>query len=268
MKIPTILLALCTPAVAAAFTLAPLAAQASSSKQDIVSVAAENQALTTLVAAVKAAGLVDTLRGKGPFTVFAPTNAAFAKLPKGTLEALLDPANKAKLVAILTAHAAPSALDASAALGAKTVKTLEGTSFQVRLESGQLLVGDAKVVVNDVRASNGVVHIIDTVLLPEAKEDAEQTKVKRARDLIELAVEVGAPLFNQGDAASCASVYLLACRAIGVAEAVPADVKKRAVEGSKKAMTEKEAASRAWALRAVLDRCYEALSAKRGVARG
>ncbi|MCB9919630.1 MAG: fasciclin domain-containing protein [Planctomycetes bacterium] len=251
MKIQTILLALCTPAL-----VATLPAQAQPAKQDIVSLAAGNAALSTLVTAVKAAGLVETLQGKGPFTVFAPTNAAFAKLPKGTVESLLKPANRQQLVEVLTAHVASKSLDASRALTAGSVATIEGTKFSLRLDGGQLFVGDAKVVINDIVASNGVVHVIDTVLMPERRIS---TPAEKARALIAFAVEQGAPLFNNGNADACASVYAVAVRALASNEALPATVRKLVETRSDSAAKEKSAASRAWALRAILDRCYEEL---------
>lgn len=129
-------------------------------------VATEAGQFGTLVAALKAAGLVDTLAGKGPFTVFAPTDAAFAKLPAGTVESLLKPENKAALTKILTYHVVPGKTMASALAGKQlSVKTVEGSSLAVDGRSG-VKVGNASVVAADVAASNGVIHVIDTVLMP------------------------------------------------------------------------------------------------------
>lgn len=139
--------------------------------QDIVDVAAGNKDFSTLVTAVKAAGLVDTLKGKGPFTVFAPTNAAFAALPAGTLDGLLLPKNKAKLAKILTYHVVSGNLTAAKITASKKktfkVKTVNGAQVPVDITSG-VKVGAAKVTATDVKASNGVIHVIDTVLLPPA----------------------------------------------------------------------------------------------------
>lgn len=125
------------------------------------------QEVTTLVAAVKAAGLVETLKGKGPFTVFAPTNEAFAKLPAGTVESLLKPENKDKLVAVLTYH-----VHAGKAIESKDVKTMEldtvnGQKLKIVVKDGAVMVNDAKVIKTDVVATNGVIHWIDTVVLPK-----------------------------------------------------------------------------------------------------
>jgi uncharacterized surface protein with fasciclin (FAS1) repeats len=119
----------------------------------------------TLVAAVKAAELVDTLSGQGPFTVFAPTDAAFAKLPKGTLEKLLKPENKATLQKILTYHVVSGAID-SKSIKPGQVKTVEGSSVTVQVNKGRIKVGGARVTQADVKASNGVIHVINKVLLP------------------------------------------------------------------------------------------------------
>jgi len=141
---------------------------ADSQAGDIVDVAASNKSFSTLVAAVKAAGLVETLKGEGPYTVFAPTNEAFAKLPKGTLESLLKPENKQKLVAILTYHVVPGKVMAKDVKSGK-VKTASGSSFKMKVSKKGVWVDNAKVVATDVKADNGVIHVIDTVILPKSK---------------------------------------------------------------------------------------------------
>ena len=148
-------------------------------QKTIVENASQAKNLTTLVAAVKAAGLVDTLSGKGPFTVFAPTNAAFEKLPKGTVDTLLKPENKDKLVKILTYHVVPAKATSQAAMkmikddgGAHNVTTVEGGTITLKMDGDKLVVIDEKgdgaaVTQADVMQSNGVVHVIDTVLMPK-----------------------------------------------------------------------------------------------------
>jgi uncharacterized surface protein with fasciclin (FAS1) repeats len=131
-----------------------------------VAVAAGNGSFNTLVAALKAAGLVETLQGPGPFTVFAPTDEAFAKLPKGTVEDLLKPENKAKLVAILTYHVVAGKVMAADVKTMKA-KTVNGQSLNLKVAAGAVTVNNAKVVMTDVAASNGVIHVIDTVVLPK-----------------------------------------------------------------------------------------------------
>jgi uncharacterized surface protein with fasciclin (FAS1) repeats len=137
-------------------------------EKDIVDTAVGAENFKTLVAAVKAAGLVDTLKGEGPFTVLAPTDEAFAKLPEGTVESLLKPENKDKLVAILKYHVIPGkALAADVVkLDGKEVKTVEGSSAKVAIKDGNVMIDGAKVVKADIECSNGVIHVIDTVLLP------------------------------------------------------------------------------------------------------
>jgi uncharacterized surface protein with fasciclin (FAS1) repeats len=151
-----------TVSVALAMTLAATTARAA----DIVDTAVSAGSFKTLVAAVKAADLVSTLKSKGPFTVFAPTDAAFAKLPAGTLESLLKPENKAKLVAILTYHVVPGKVMASDIAGKSLkVASVQGSKISVEAHSG-VMVDKANVVQADVLASNGVIHVIDTVILP------------------------------------------------------------------------------------------------------
>jgi uncharacterized surface protein with fasciclin (FAS1) repeats len=131
----------------------------------IVEVAAGNPDFSTLVTAVKAAGLVDTLNSKGPFTVFAPTNAAFAKLPAGTVESLLKPENKAKLTAILTYHVVAGKVLAADVVKLKSADTVNGKAVTINTAKG-VKVNDANVTATDIKASNGVIHVIDTVLIP------------------------------------------------------------------------------------------------------
>jgi len=138
--------------------------------QNIVQIAAANTDLSTLVAAVKAAGLADTLSGAGPFTVFAPTNEAFAALPAGTLDSLLKPENKSTLTSILTYHVVSGSVFAKD-IKAGGVITVNGAKFTVSIDNGSVFITDgkgnkAKIVKTDISATNGVVHVIDAVLLP------------------------------------------------------------------------------------------------------
>ncbi len=139
---------------------------AESNSEDIVATAAAAGQFNTLAAALKAAGLVETLQGEGPFTVFAPTDEAFAALPEGTVEKLLLPENKDKLVKILTYHVVPGKV-MSGDLESGMVKTVQGSKVNVKVSDAGVKVGNAKVLKADVPASNGVIHVIDTVILPE-----------------------------------------------------------------------------------------------------
>jgi len=134
--------------------------------KDIVDTAIDAGSFATLVAAVEAAGLVETLKGEGPFTVFAPTDEAFAALPKGTLESLLDPANKDQLTAILTYHVVPGKVMSTDLSNDMMATTVQGSDVTIMTEGG-VMVEDANVVTADVEASNGVIHVIDKVILPE-----------------------------------------------------------------------------------------------------
>ena len=139
--------------------------------KNIIQNAVNSKDHTTLVAAVKAAGLVSTLEGKGPFTVFAPTNAAFGKLPAGTVDTLVKPENKATLTKILTYHVVPGKLEASDLSDGKKLKTAEGEELTVKKADGKVMIVDAKggtstITISNVNQSNGVIHVIDTVLMP------------------------------------------------------------------------------------------------------
>ncbi|MEM7520152.1 MAG: fasciclin domain-containing protein [Pseudomonadota bacterium] len=151
---------------AAAASVLALAGCAAPGPGNIVAVASCNESFSTLVAAVSAAGLVETLSGPGPFTVFAPTNDAFAALPAGTVETLLKPENKDQLIAILTYHVVPGTYPASALSGVRgALNTVNGKQLHVNGTNG-VKINKSNVIIPDVAASNGVIHAIDAVLLP------------------------------------------------------------------------------------------------------
>lgn len=149
-------------------------AQTCSEKKDIVDTAVGAKGFNTLVAAVKAAGLVETLKGEGPFTVFAPTDEAFAKLPEGTVATLVKPENKKKLTSILTYHVLSGSVMAEDAVAAAKknakVKTVNGKKIKLSIKDGSVYVNGAKVVTTDIKCSNGVIHVIDSVILPPSKK--------------------------------------------------------------------------------------------------
>ncbi len=140
--------------------------------KDIVDIAAADGRFTTLVAAVQAAGLVDTLKSEGPFTVFAPTDEAFAKLPAGTIEALLKPENKQQLTDILLYHVIPGKVMAAGVSDGLIADTALGTSVFFKLDMGKAYINEAQIILTDIEASNGVIHVIDTVILPKDLVDA------------------------------------------------------------------------------------------------
>jgi uncharacterized surface protein with fasciclin (FAS1) repeats len=154
----------------AAFSAGPLVAEEKAAAgKDIVDTAVAAGSFKTLAAALTAAGLVDTLKGKGPFTVFAPTDEAFAKLPEGTVESLLLPENKQKLIDILTYHVVAGDVRAAAAMKLEEATALNKKVIKLEVKDGALYLNKSKVTTADVACSNGVIHIIDTVLLPPAE---------------------------------------------------------------------------------------------------
>ncbi len=135
-------------------------------KHDIVDTAVEAEGFTTLVAAVKAAGLVDVLKGDGPFTVFAPNDEAFAKVDKETIASLLKPENKEKLTAILTYHVVPGKVLAKDVVGLTSAETVNGKKAAISVSGGEVSVAGAKVIATDIECTNGVIHVIDSVMMP------------------------------------------------------------------------------------------------------
>ena len=224
--------------------------------KDIVDTAVAAGSFNTLVAAVKAAGLVETLKGDGPFTVFAPTDEAFAKLPAGTVESLLKPENKDKLVAILTYHVIAGSVKAADVVNLDQAKTVEGRLVKIRVEDGAVFINNATVVKTDIATSNGVIHVIDTVLLPEDGATPETSAI----DLIEKAIQRGVPLYNHGQPAACAAVYEITIQAL---LDLHADLPQEAQMSLRKALFNMyhstDNADRAWILRDGLDGAHAAL---------
>jgi len=153
-------------AAVAAIGLTLSGADTRAAQKDIVETAVDAGKFKTLAAALRAADLVDTLKGRGPFTVFAPTDEAFAKLPAGTVDNLLKPENKDQLVAILTYHVVPGKVMAADVIKLKEAKTVNGKMLDIETKGDAVMLNDAKVTATDVAASNGVIHVIDTVILP------------------------------------------------------------------------------------------------------
>jgi transforming growth factor-beta-induced protein len=170
----TLVLAACAPAAtptpAPMPTNTPMPPEATEAPKTIVDIAVADGRFTTLVAAVQAAGLVETLSGEGPFTVFAPTDEAFAKLPSGTLDDLLKPENKQALTDILLYHVVAGKVMAADVSGLSMAETVLGKNVTVKVDNGKVYINDAEVLITDIEASNGVIHVIDTVLLPPAEE--------------------------------------------------------------------------------------------------
>ena len=154
--------------VAGVLTMTAAGARAQESNKDIVDTAVAAGSFKTLAKALQAADLVETLKGTGPFTVFAPTDEAFAKLPAATLNDLLKPENKAKLQRILTYHVVAGRVAAADVVKLRTAKAVSGDSIDIRTNGGMVMVDNAHVVKTDINASNGIIHVIDAVILPDA----------------------------------------------------------------------------------------------------
>ena len=155
--------------IAAVVAVSAVSATAQAPSKDIVETAVAAGSFNTLAKALQAAGLVDTLKGKGPFTVFAPTDEAFAKLPAGTLEDLLKPENKSKLQRILTYHVVPGKVGSAQVVKMSSAKAVSGDAITIKTSGNTVMVDNATVVKTDIPASNGVIHVIDSVILPPSK---------------------------------------------------------------------------------------------------
>ena len=232
---------------------------------DIVDLAKKAGTFDTLLAAATAAGLADTLSSDGPFTVFAPTDEAFAKLPEGTVESLLAEEGLGTLKSILTYHVVEGRVYASDALKASRAATVNGERVAIKVRDGRLRINDSAVVANDLEATNGVVHVIDSVLLPpevanaEARP-AEMTTGESAESVIRLAIQRGVPLFNSGDAGACAAIYEVAATSLlnGGYE-LPAAARSALETALRKAEGAGYDRDRAWELRYGLDDARRAL---------
>jgi uncharacterized surface protein with fasciclin (FAS1) repeats len=221
--------------------------------KDIVATAEAAGQFKTLLAAAKAAGLANALQGEGPLTVFAPTDEAFAALPDGTVADLLRPENRDRLTAILKYHVVAGEIS----LGGRRSKTLQGSQLNIR-PTGVYRVNEANVLLADVRATNGVVHVVDRVLLPTLPE---QSASRKAMSVIELAIERGVPLFNNHNPEACAAIYEVAAKSLldGHREALDDTDRSRL----KKALTGIHRPDRrAWLLRYALDDVYRSLQGK------
>lgn len=221
---------------------------------DIPTTAVKAGSFKTLVAAAKAAGLVDALSGQGPLTVFAPTDEAFSKLPAGTVETLLKPENKSKLAAILKYHVVPGRVYSTDALAAGTAKTLQGDSVTIAVKNGAAMVNSAKLIATDLDASNGVIHVIDSVMLPPTNSQASANPSR----MIEMAIREGAPLYNSGHADRCATVYMTTVQNLlsSNSHAMCSSTKHTLTNALHSAQGTSCSETQAWTLRRALDSAY------------
>lgn len=228
-------------------------------KEDLVTVASAAGQFNTLAKALEAADLVDSLKGDGPFTVFAPTDAAFAKLPKGTVETLLKPENKAKLQQILKYHVLTGRVSARMAAGLETAKTLGGEPIKISLPDGRLKINQANVIRTDLAAANGLIHVLDEVLLPPDRDFA--VNGGQPRELIALAIERGTPLFNDGQTMACAAIYEVATVALlQLPESQIPSAARKSLATALSESRDQSDAKRAWTLRRALDRTVAILN--------
>jgi uncharacterized surface protein with fasciclin (FAS1) repeats len=225
-------------------------------EESLIEVARNAGSFGTLLAAVDAAGLTHDLMGDGPFTVFAPTDDAFDALPEGTVASLLEPENRDRLREILTYHVASGRLYGADLLEDGEVKTLAGGSVNVRLANGRLQANDARIVGTDIDAANGVVHVIDAVLIP----GMSTRSAAAAGQLIRRAISLGAPLYNAGEAAACADVYMVTAETLlRMDSRLSDDVRSPLRSALSHAEHEGDAAERAWIMRRGLDAAYDEL---------
>jgi transforming growth factor-beta-induced protein len=219
--------------------------------QTIPKVAASTEKFKTLLKAAESAKLVETLSGKGPITLFAPTDEAFAKLPKGTVEGLLQPENREKLVAILTYHVVAGRVYSDDVAGIESAASVEGSPLKVTAKDGEIFINKSKVLMTDIDASNGVIHVIDTVLLPPMKNVG-------AKKVLETVVAKGSDLFNSGHHESCAKLYRGTMEKLMSAE-LPKEVKTHMARTISKAEHLDCPTQQAWALRHGIDEMYQML---------
>ena len=234
--------------------------------KDILGIAKSTGNFSTLIAAVEAAGLTSVLQGEGPFTVFAPTDEAFAALPKGTVDSLLKKENIEQLKAILTYHAFAGTVSAGDALNAKSAKSMNGQSVEFTIKDGLLKVNGATIVTTDIVCENGVIHVIDSVLLPPAtssqSEGCEAEASMNPKQMIENAIEQGVPVFNRGSHEECAAIYQLCLQQLVDEDRVDPAMRKTLQKVLDKSDATKSDRHRAWIYRHTLDRVYRSLSTR------
>lgn len=223
----------------------------------LVDVAKSAGQFKTLLAAAAAADLVGVLAGDGPLTVLAPTDEAFAKLPAGTVDALLQPENRDQLVTILKNHVIAGSVTLAKALEAQDVPSLQGSKISFRFEDGRVLVGNASLLKADIAASNGVIHVIDQVLLPATKA----SRPLNASELIELAIERGVPVFNDGNEAECAAIYEVTVEALRGMDSLPEASREILAKAIRQSHAESSPSKQAWILRDAIDRTWAILQA-------
>ena len=274
-SIATLLVGFCLTIVApSAVSAAPMS---------IVETAVGSGQTNTLVKLLQAADLVEAVSGPGPLTILAPTDDAFAKLPPELVKQLLAPENKAKLQEILKYHVVAGKALAEDVAKQKELPSLAGPKIKVSLRDGKVFLNDSDVIAADVECTNGVIHLIDAVMLPPEKKsvalDSPKQRCQQAMDLITLAIDRGVPLYNHGQRRACAAIYEVACHGIMMdlqsacstcsgkctaSDEAMTQAMREIEAGMEKIENEDSATTRAWMLRKSMDDAYAAL---RGVVR-
>lgn len=226
---------------------------ATSNGSDIISVAQAAGVFKTLLAAVEAAGLTDTVRSLEGVTLMAPTDEAFAKLPDETIASLLQPENKERLVNILTYHVLGSEVPFSTATTLTTATALNGGEISVSVKKGALFLNDSRVIDNDIQTDNGLVHVLDAVLLPP---EAKQVDLSPVDTIIGSAIRRGVPLFNAGNPQACADLYELAAEALLTLpeDSLSSHQRQTLTAALKRSSNQNSANDRAWTMRTALDK--------------
>ena len=234
--------------VAIAFASPAMAGHHGEKKMDIVETAANAGTFNTLIAAAKAAGLVDALKGDGPITVFAPTDDAFSALPAGTIDSLLKPENKDQLATILKFHVIAGKIGSVALADGAILETLAGIDANISQTEGGFNIENARIVATDIDASNGIVHVIDRVILPPA-----QMSRSDSAKIIGMAIDRGVPMFNHGNAEGTAAVYTAATEKLIQFGGLSGEERARLRMGLKASDAARSASTSAWELRYALD---------------
>ena len=241
-------------ALVAVTLAAPAFAGHHSKKMDIVDTAATAGTFETLIAAAKAAGLVDALKSDGPLTVFAPTDDAFGALPAGTIETLLEPENKDQLATILKYHVVAGDLGSSVLADGARLETLAGIDAVISQTESGFNIENARIVKTDIDVSNGVIHVIDRVILPPA-----QMSRADAAGRIRAAIDRGVPMFNHGNAEGTVAVYMAVAETLMRAGGLTAEERARLEVGMMEANRAQNARASAWSLRYALDDVNDSL---------
>ncbi len=233
---------------------------AAEARKDVIITVKDAGSFKTLIKALDAAGLTETLKGPGPFTIFAPTDAAFDKLPEGKLDSLLKPENRNELVAILNYHVVPGRLNVAKVSDMPRLRTLQGSDLMVVSRGKGVTVGGARITETDVMAGNGVIHVIDTVLTP-ARPRTTHGSAPEARRMIATAIEKGGPMYTNGNYEKCAAVYEKACRSLlkDFPDALNEGARKRLRNSMTESRAEQDPRKRAWILRQALDDVHTSL---------